>query len=213
MDKGAEENEFEYTEEYKYLLDMNDVPEIPDHIDERFQEMLSAFENYALHAQMKQNDLDAAKDLITRAQKFAYKAHRNQKRKTGEMYIIHPIATAAILVELEVDAESIAAALLHDTIEDTEADSEMITTLFGNTMTLLVEGVTKLNKISYVTKEEVQAENVRKMLVVTTSDISISSRADKTSIAKISLANVIFLNPVFDFPARYCPFSRFKNDV
>lgn len=168
-----EENGVELSEEYIYLRDMNDVPEIPDYIEEQFKEILDTFENYAEHAHLSDEDLAKEKDLITRAFIFAYKAHRKQVRRTGEMYIVHPIATAAILSELEVDAESIAGAFLHDTIEDTEADSNLITELFGPTMTLLVEGVTKLNKIAYVTKEEIQAENVRKMLVAMTKDIRV----------------------------------------
>ncbi len=168
-----DENVAELSEEYKYLLDMNDIPEIPDYIEEQFGEILDAFEHYVGRAHLSEEDFEKEKKLIRKAFLFAYKAHRKQVRRTGEMYIIHPIATAAILSELEVDAESIAAAFLHDTIEDTEADSNMITALFGPTMTLLVEGVTKLNKIAYVTKEEIQAENVRKMLVAMTKDIRV----------------------------------------
>ncbi len=157
----------------EYLLDVDNIPEIPENIDEKFREVLNAFETYASHAHLPAEQLDAEKALIERAYHFAYKAHIAQKRKTGEMYIIHPIATAEILAELEVDAESLAAALLHDTIEDTEVDTEMLEKVFGSTITLLVEGVTKLNQIAYVTKEEVQASNVRKMLVAMTKDIRV----------------------------------------
>ena len=157
----------------EYLLDVDNIPEIPENIDEKFREVLNAFETYASHAHLPTEQLDAEKVLIERAYHFAYKAHIAQKRKTGEMYIIHPIATAEILAELEVDAESLAAALLHDTIEDTEVDTEMLEKVFGSTITLLVEGVTKLNQIAYVTKEEVQASNVRKMLVAMTKDIRV----------------------------------------
>ena len=157
----------------EYLLDVDNIPEIPENIDEKFREVLNAFETYASHAHLPTEQLDAEKALIERAYHFAYKAHIAQKRKTGEMYIIHPIATAEILAELEVDAESLAAALLHDTIEDTEVDTEMLEKVFGSTITLLVEGVTKLNQIAYVTKEEVQASNVRKMLVAMTKDIRV----------------------------------------
>ena len=158
---------------YDYLLDVNDIPEIPDNIEEKFREVINAFETYASHAHLPSEQLEEEKQLIEKAYHFAYKAHINQKRKTGEMYIIHPIATAEILAELEVDAESLAAALLHDVIEDTEVDTEMLEQVFGSTITLLVEGVTKLNQIAYVTKEEVQASNVRKMLVAMTKDIRV----------------------------------------
>ena len=157
----------------EYLLDVDNIPEIPENIDEKFREVLNAFETYASHAHLPSEQLENEKALIERAYHFAYKAHIAQKRKTGEMYIIHPIATAEILAELEVDAESLAAALLHDTIEDTEVDTEMLEQVFGSTITLLVEGVTKLNQIAYVTKEEVQASNVRKMLVAMTKDIRV----------------------------------------
>ena len=146
----------------EYLLDVDNIPEIPENIDEKFREVLNAFETYASHAHLPSEQLENEKALIERAYHFAYKAHIAQKRKTGEMYIIHPIATAEILAELEVDAESLAAALLHDTIEDTEVDTEMLEQVFGSTITLLVEGVTKLNQIAYVTKEEVQASNVQR---------------------------------------------------
>ncbi|MBO4637878.1 MAG: bifunctional (p)ppGpp synthetase/guanosine-3',5'-bis(diphosphate) 3'-pyrophosphohydrolase [Clostridiales bacterium] len=161
------------TEEREYLLDSAQIPDIPEEIEEKFNEVLNAFEIYASHAHLKEEELQSEKDLIRRAFIFAYKAHRHQKRKNGEMYIVHPIATAGILAELEVDAESLAAALLHDTIEDTSADSEILREIFGPRITLLVEGVTKLNKIANVPKEEEQAENVRKMLVAMTEDIRV----------------------------------------
>lgn len=156
-----------------YLIDVNNIPDIPDYILEQFQEVLNTFHSYAGHAQLDPGRLKDEEELIHKAFVFAYKAHIRQVRKTGEMYIIHPIATAQILSELEVDAESIAAAFLHDTIEDTDADSEMLNQVFGPTITLLVEGVTKLNKISYDSKEKMQAENVRKMLVAMTKDIRV----------------------------------------
>ena len=160
--------------EYEYLRDMNSIPtDIPAEIDEMFRSVLDAFKNYATKAHLEESEIEAECDLITRAYFFAYKAHRNQHRKNGMMYIIHPIATAEILAELEVDAESLAAAFLHDTIEDTVTDADMLREIFGPTITLLVEGVTKLSKLSYVSKEEEQASNVRKMLVAMTADIRV----------------------------------------
>ena len=160
-------------DEREYLMDVDNIPEIPDFIDEKFREVLSAYRSYMNRANVSKEELQKGVDLIERAYHFAYKAHRNQKRKNGEMYIVHPIATAEILAELEVDAESLAAALLHDTIEDTEADTEMITDLFGNTMAILVEGVTKLNQLSSISKEEGQKENISKMLIAMTKDIRV----------------------------------------
>ncbi len=89
MDEGMTNRE--------YLLDTADIPEIPENIDEKFREVLFAFESYASHAHLPQDQLDSEKELIEKAFYFAYKAHIKQKRKTGEMYIIHPIATAEIL--------------------------------------------------------------------------------------------------------------------
>lgn len=157
-------------DEREYLLDTSLIPEIPDYIQEKFDGVMDMFTAYASRAHLEEGVLGKEQDLIRRAFVFAFKAHRFQKRKNGELYIVHPIATAEILAELEVDAESLAGALLHDTIEDTPADSKMLTEVFGSTITLLVEGVTKLNKISSHSKEEMQAENTRKMLFAMTRD-------------------------------------------
>ena len=163
----ADVNDFD---ERAYLLDEDMVPEIPDYIQEKFDGVMDMFTAYASRAHLEEGVLGKEQDLIRRAYIFAFKAHRHQKRKNGDYYIVHPIATAEILAELEVDAESLAGALLHDTIEDTPADSEMLNELFGSTITLLVEGVTKLNEISSHSKEEMQAENTRKMLIAMTRD-------------------------------------------
>lgn len=160
----------EYKNEREYLMDFNAVPEIPDFIQEKMDGVMDMFSAYAAKAHLDKSKIAKEQELIRNAYIFAFKAHRHQKRKNGELYIVHPIATAEILAELEVDAESLAAALLHDTIEDTSADSKMLNELFGSTITLLVEGVTKLNKISSRSKEEMQAENTRKMLFAVTRD-------------------------------------------
>ncbi len=157
-------------DERAYLLDTTLIPEIPDFIEEKFEGVMDMFTSYASRAHLADGVLESEQGLIRKAYIFAFKAHRNQKRKNGEMYIVHPIATAEILAELEVDAESLAAALLHDTIEDTAADPDMLNELFGSTITLLVEGVTKLNALSSRSKVERQAENTRKMLIAMTQD-------------------------------------------
>ncbi len=162
--------EFNINEERAYLMDKEQVPEIPDYIMEKFEAVIDIFTSYATRAHLSEESLNSEQQLIKNAFLFAFKAHRNQKRKTGELYIIHPIATAEILAELEVDADSLAAAFLHDTIEDTAADSEMLEEIFGSTITLLVEGVTKLNELASHSKEEIQAENVRKMLIAMSKD-------------------------------------------
>ncbi|MBR2523320.1 MAG: bifunctional (p)ppGpp synthetase/guanosine-3',5'-bis(diphosphate) 3'-pyrophosphohydrolase [Clostridiales bacterium] len=165
------------SEEYKYLSDMNDVPEIPEYIRERYDEVEKIFMGYVSNSNAPQETIDKEVELIRNAFIFAYKAHRNQKRKTGEMYIIHPIAVARIPSDLEVDASTIAGALLHDTIEDTAADTKLVTEIFGESIANLVNGVTKMNSslelVNYDSKEEIQASNVRKMLIAMTDDIRV----------------------------------------
>ncbi len=105
---------------------------------------------------------------------FAQKAHEGQKRKSGEPYIIHPLAVAQIVAEeLKLDSESIEAALLHDVIEDTAATHEQLSKLFSPTIADLVEGVSKLTRIQYATKEDEQMENLRKMLIAMSKDIRV----------------------------------------
>ena len=105
---------------------------------------------------------------------FAREAHKDQKRKSGEPYIIHPLAVAQIVAEeLRLDSESIEAALLHDVIEDTAATHEQVSKLFSPTIADLVEGVSKLTRIQYATKEDEQMENLRKMLIAMSKDIRV----------------------------------------
>lgn len=116
-----------------------------------------------------------SKDLsmVEKAYKLARKAHGEQKRKSGEPYIIHPLCVAKILAELELDIESIVAGLLHDVVEDTKYSKEDIAELFNPDVAHLVDGVTKLAKISYSSKEELQAENYRKMFLSMAKDIRV----------------------------------------
>ncbi len=104
---------------------------------------------------------------------FADSAHAGQLRKSGEPYIIHPLAVAEIVAELELDTDSVIAALLHDCIEDTAATHADIAKKFGEPVAQLVEGVTKLTRVQYVTKEEEQMENLRKMLMAMAQDIRV----------------------------------------
>jgi guanosine-3',5'-bis(diphosphate) 3'-pyrophosphohydrolase len=116
---------------------------------------------------------EADLELITRAYKLAEKAHEGQVRKSGVPYIVHPIAVAGILANLQMDAATIAAGFLHDVVEDTEITLEHIREQFGQDVALLVDGVTKLDKIKYKSKEEQLAENHRKMLVAMAQDIRV----------------------------------------
>ena len=113
-------------------------------------------------------------DHIRAAFEYADRCHEGQKRKSGEPYIIHPLAVAQIVAEeLKLDSESIEAALLHDVIEDTPATHEDVAKLFSPTIADLVEGVSKLTRIQYATKEDEQMENLRKMLIAMSKDIRV----------------------------------------
>lgn len=112
-------------------------------------------------------------ETIKKAYNLAKEAHKNQSRESGEPYIIHPIDVACILAELGMDTSTIAAGLLHDVIEDTDYTYEDLAKEFNEEIANLVEGVTKLGKIQYKTKEEQQADNVRKMLLAMAKDIRV----------------------------------------
>ena len=113
------------------------------------------------------------REQIEAAYRLAEEKHREQKRSSGEPYIIHPLSVAAILVGLGMDSESVMAGLLHDVVEDTDCTIEEIQKQFGREVALLIDGVTKLGKIPYSSREEQQAENLRKMLMAMAEDIRV----------------------------------------
>ncbi len=113
------------------------------------------------------------KDLIIKAFNFSYAAHKEQKRESGEPYIVHPLEVACILAEMGLDTSTIVAGLLHDVIEDTVYTYEDVSREFNIEVANLVEGVTKLGLIKYKTKEEEQADNIRKMLLAMAKDIRV----------------------------------------
>ena len=113
------------------------------------------------------------RDMLLHAYDFAREAHRNQKRASGEPYFIHPCAVAEILIDLGLDAETIAAALLHDVIEDTPVTEEDVRREFGEGVLTLVSGVTKLDKIVFKSQEEEEAENFRKIFIAMAKDIRV----------------------------------------
>ena len=112
-------------------------------------------------------------EAVERAFAFSFGAHSGQRRKSGEPYIIHPVAVADILIGFGMDAQSVEAALLHDTVEDTPVTGDDIKKNFGASVALLVDGVTKLGKVPLASKEEQQAENLRKLLLAMCEDIRV----------------------------------------
>jgi guanosine-3',5'-bis(diphosphate) 3'-pyrophosphohydrolase len=122
-----------------------------------------------LEAYLKPEEID----FVRRAYAYAEEAHRGQLRKSGEPYITHPLAVAWILAGLQLDATTIAAALLHDVVEDTRVTDEEIVRQFGSEVAALVDGVTKLKRIKFDSKEEQQAENLRKMFLAMAKDIRV----------------------------------------
>ena len=131
---------------------------------QRYDAMMEAIRTYAPNT-----DLEA----VERAVRYADDKHRDQKRKDGSPYIIHPLAVAEIVAELGLDTDSIVGALLHDCIEDTSASHDEIAKLFGPAVAELVEGVTKLTRVEFSTLEEQQAENLRKMFMAMSKDIRV----------------------------------------
>ena len=133
-------------------------------IDERFEALLR-------HAQANRPNEDIS--LIRKAWEFCISHHKGQTRASGEPYIIHPLEVAEVLVEMKLDATAVAAALLHDAVEDTPATNEEIAEKFGDQVAHIVEGVTKIDKIQFANREDRQAENVRKMLLAMVSDVRV----------------------------------------
>ena len=132
--------------------------------DKQLQELVEQIKEYAPNTNM---------ELVEKAYYFGKKAHEGQFRKSGEPYFIHPIAVAHILASMELDIETITAGLLHDVVEDTEYTYEDIENEFGKEVADLVDGVTKLGQIKYQSKEETQAENLRKMFLAMAKDIRV----------------------------------------
>lgn len=112
-------------------------------------------------------------EMLRKAYETAAKAHGNQRRRSGEPYISHPLSVAALLVEMGMDSESVAAALLHDVVEDTNVKLDSLKSEFGPDVAHLVDGVTKLTRISFSSVEEQQAENLRKMLLAMSQDVRV----------------------------------------
>ena len=127
----------------------------------------------SLIKKINDNCINVDIDIIEKAYNFASEAHKSQKRESGEPYIIHPIDVAEILAELGMDTNTIAAGLLHDVLEDTDCTYKEMSDMFNEEIASLVNGVTKLGKIEYKSKQEQQADNVRKMLLAMAKDIRV----------------------------------------
>ena len=132
--------------------------------EEHYASMMQAVQRYAPSADLEE---------IQKAYEYADRKHKNQLRKSGEPYIIHPLAVAEIVAEIGLDTDAIVAALLHDCLEDTDASFDEISHMFGQTVAELVEGVTKLTRVQYSTTEEQQMENLRKMFMAMSKDIRV----------------------------------------
>jgi GTP diphosphokinase / guanosine-3',5'-bis(diphosphate) 3'-diphosphatase len=128
---------------------------------------------YELVDRVKQYNPAANEELLNRAYVYAMKAHGEQQRDSGDPYFSHPLEVAAILTDLKLDDSTIAAALLHDTIEDTDATRAEIDRVFGRDIGRLVDGLTKLKRLDLVSREAKQAENLRKLLLAIADDVRV----------------------------------------
>lgn len=133
-------------------------------------------------------------EFVKKAYQFAQQSHIGQKRASGEEYIVHPLSVVSILADLQLDADTLSAAFLHDVVEDTDVTLDNLKELFGPTVALLVDGVTKLGKIEYISKEEQQMENYRKMLMAMAKDVRVVliKLADRLH----NMRTLKFMNPI-----------------
>src|SRR5881275_2616218 len=118
-------------------------------------------------------DIAVDRELITRAFRYAANAHEGQQRRSGEPFILHPVGVAKICAELRLDMHTLCAALLHNVVEDTETDIADVRAEFGDEVARLVEGVTKLTRIQFQSREQAEAENYRKMIVAMAEDVRV----------------------------------------
>ena len=147
----------------EYHLDMT-LLEAP----ERHQDLINE-----LIAEVAEYNPDLDRDLIARAFRYAASAHEGQQRRSGEEFIHHPYSVARICAELQLDDETIAAALLHDVVEDTDVSLDDVKAEFGDEIAQLVDGVTKLTRVSFQSREQAQAENYRKMVLAMAEDLRV----------------------------------------
>ncbi len=130
----------------------------------RFEDILQRVQEYNPEADL---------DLLRKAYIFSAREHRDQKRRSGEPYLVHPLEVAYTLADLRLDTASIVAGLLHDVVEDTLTTSESVAEYFGKDVAHIVEGVTKISKLKFTSDEQAQAENLRKMILAMVDDIRV----------------------------------------
>ena len=116
---------------------------------------------------------DVDRELLEEAFAFACEAHEGQRRRSGEDFVVHPVGVARIVGEMRLDTDTVAAAILHDVVEDTNASNETLIDAFGEDVAELVEGVTKLTRIQFASQEQAQVENYRKMIVAMARDVRV----------------------------------------
>src|SRR6266581_9304686 len=146
------------------------APDVVEPVKKRKPDMMR---QYDLIDRVKAYNPNTNEDLLNRAYVYAMMAHGTQLRASGDPYFSHPLEVAAILTDLKLDDATIVAALLHDTIEDTEATRAEIDEKFGPEIGALVDGLTKLKKLDLVTREAKQAENLRKLLLAIAADVRV----------------------------------------
>src|SRR5579872_1973819 len=140
------------------------VERVPDLFAEKFARLVDT-----VKANRPSDDLD----IIRKAWQFCLEHHDGQLRASGEPYVLHPLEVALVLAEMKLDSTAIAAGQLHDAVEDTPVTTEDIVRKFGEQVSHIVEGVTKIDKIQFANREDRQAENVRKMLLAMVSDVRV----------------------------------------
>ena len=149
------------------------VPSAPVEVPARKQPRAKMMRQYDLVERVRAYNPNTDEDLLNRAYVYAMMAHGEQKRASGDPYFSHPLEVAAILTDLKLDDATIVAALLHDTIEDTESTRTEIDQLFGQEIGALVDGLTKLKRLELVSREAKQAENLRKLLLAIADDVRV----------------------------------------
>ena len=149
--------------------------------DQAFQHLLDTIHSY---------QPDAPCDDVKKAFNLAEEAHKDQRRASGEPYIIHPLAVAQILADMKIDTKTITASLLHDVVEDTSYTLDDLKQLFGKEVAFLVDGVTKLSRLNYRTKEDQQLNSMRKMFLAMAKDVRVVviKLADRRTFTPCSLA-------------------------